>query len=332
MYNVKVNFDNKTINCYNTQNGIEELIQPNTSIKIDSIKNLSCINENKLIAQNFTDEEHNKIIDEHGNEVLKLYDDMIIIPVFNSYIQYEDNLGLHQIDININDIPYNILSKNIDLDYYSIEDSKLYNLATKQFININEPLKNNGIYSLILSPIITFSLTFDKYPSDIIYFKDNERANKVRLSTKKLIDNNAPPSVIINESYQFLGWTSDYGNYGSIDLESLQSPITFTPIIKQEIHNVTFKGCGSDVQLNIPHNMFIKKSTNSTFKNINCSKEGYTFNGWKESFTNKSNYSLMNIILCIISVIIIAYILIYIHKLSLSNIWITKSRNSQTRK
>lgn len=320
MYRVYIDYDdNDGTFCYKTdRDGKETKIRPKESVQIDDISQLTCMT-NDLINNGFVSE---------GDKVRKLYDDIRISPIFDSYITYNDISGSHTISIQIGDIPSRLLSAYIDLNSYDLRDSELMNTVTGEVIPLNEPLKTSSIYSLKLSPIITFLI--DDKDLRIMSFA-NTSAKEYKISSKQLI-NSKSPDININDAYTFNGWISDSGKYDSIDFATLTKPITFTPIVQEKYYTVKFNGCNNDVTLNVPYNTVITKSSYPAFKNISCNKEGYTFNGWsEEKFTNRvNNNSIWYYILCVISIIIIAYILIIVHKFS-SKIRITESRYSQTR-
>ena len=320
MYRVYIDYDDKDGTfCYKTdRDGKETKIRPNESVQIDDISQLTCMT-NDLINNGFVNE---------GNKVRDLYDDITISPIFDSYINYSDISGPHTISIQFGEIPYDLLSAYIDLNLYDLKNSELMNTVTGEIIPLNEPLTTSGIYSLKLSPFITFLI--DDKDLRIMSFA-NTSAKEYKISSTELI-NSKPPAINIDDAYTFNGWISDSGNYDSIDFATLTKPITFTPIIQEKYYTVKFNGCNNDVTLSVPYNTIITKTSYPEFKNISCNKEGYTFNGWsEEKFTNHVNSnSIWYYILCIISIIIIAYILIIVHKFS-SKIRITKSGYSQTR-
>lgn len=323
MYRVYIDYDaTDGTFCYKQDHdGKETKIRPNESVQIDDISQLKCAT-NDLINNGFVSK---------GDKVRDLYDDITISPIFDSYINYDDISGPHTISIQLGEIPYDLLSAIIDPEFYDLKNSELMNTVTREDILLNEPLKTSGIYSLKLSPIITFLI--DDKDLKVMSFA-NTSANKYKISSTELI-NSKPPAINIKDGYTFSGWISKSGNYDSIDFATLTKPITFTPIVQEKYYTVKFNGCNNDVTLSVPYDAIITKTSYPEFKNISCNKEGYTFNGWsEEKFTNhvknNNSNSILYYILCVISIIIIAYLLIIVHKFS-SNIRITESRYSQTR-
>lgn len=331
MYNVIVNYDQfVNTDCKYYRDGREHKFNSGEAISINSLDDITCVANNISSSKGF-------ININTGEEVKRLENRLVLYPVFNNSvtINYIDESNCpKEIIVEIGQIPKDIITSVIDSTKYSIVTSKLNNLSTYESIPIDRPIRSSGKYNLILDPIITFSVD-----GNIIKFNEIN-GTKYTIPASKI---SSSPSLIIKNGYTFNNWMSDQGIFNKVDFTKVTKPLTFTPLYTQNRYSVKFNGCGDDTTINVTYGEYISKNKHPEFKNIVCEKQGQTFNGWVESFAvttaktsttsnptsnaSEKKYSIFHIILSILSVIVIAYILIY-----LSNIRISKSRYSKTRK
>lgn len=322
MYNVIVNYNRDNTNCMYKRDSRDITFNSGETISINSLDDITCIANDNSYSTGFMNVNT-------GEEVTRLENRLILYPVFNNSVtvNYIDESNCpKEIIVEIGQIPKDIFTKVIDSTKYNINTSTLINSSTYESIPIDQSVKSSGNYKLNLDPIITFSVD-----GNIIKFNEIN-GTKYTIPASQVISS---PNFTIKNGYTFNNWISDQGIFNKVDFTKVTKPLTFTPSYTQNRYSVKFNGCGDDTTINVTYGEYISKSKHPEFKNIICEKQGQTFNGWVEAFAvatetatvSEKKYSIFHIILSILSVIVIAYIIIY-----LSKIRISKSGYSQTRK
>lgn len=102
--------------------------------------------------------------------------------------------------------------------------------------------------------------------------------------------------------------TGDY-----VDINIAAEPVEYKVITDEEsqTYTVNFDGCGG-LTLSVPNGTVISKNEYPQFASLDCKKEGHTFKGWKEGFTNPSNTSFIIILIRFIVIVAIIIFVIYI--------------------
>lgn len=196
-------------------------------------------------------------------------------------------------------------------DQYVNEKIILVNQSTKQSYTINDYI-SEGVYTVdYLEPLITFNVD-----GKIIKFKEDPSATSLTLPLSAASN---PPEIIVADHYTFNMWTSTDGNWNTIHT-ILNSPVTFTASAYIKKWNILFTGCGKDTSMVVTDGDYVTAP--------NCSKDGYTFNGWKEGFTVSTSTLVMY---ALIIVFIICVIVLIKPSLSLlSSSYITTSIQSKS--
>lgn len=305
MYSAYIDYDPSIMTCMNNR---KELYGP-TNIEINSLGDITCKHRNGYLFTGFTSK------DSPDSPVSKIYNGIVLYPQFETDGKLTINFTIGSIyqtvHVNKGETFRNILAQYIDRSSYNINTTKITNTNTYENISIDDPIYNSGSYDVKLDPFVMF-----------VY---NSSTTTLPASSA------SPPKINVPEGYEFVGWISDQGKYESINLSKITEPITFNANVIQKVYNVQFSECGDKI-IKVLHGTTITKSNNSEFNNITCSREGYTFNGWKEAFTNKETSSLNY--LCVIYYVIIAYIIYYIAKYVVQylEIGVSKSGYSNSRK
>lgn len=322
MHIVSISYDADNYKCYNDENPVG----PDEQIDIPDISEIWCRSLIKdkdkrpsgkgFVLKDSLDEIDGYIDDYYAKNNKKVPEEIILIPRFvdnttgetiygtsekiqdkqgNMFITFRYNGSNYTIDFYNDDI-YTVrkyVNKAFPADEWYIDDAILVNTKNMEKYSIDDPLPEGGMYDIEgIEPYITFTID-----SNYFQFVDNPQVTTLKYRLSKLTE---PPKIKVANHYGFTGWVSSTGvNWNNIHL-SINTPVTFTAWYYKKIWTVTFKDCGDTVTKTVNDGDMVTPPA--------CSKTGYFFNGWKESFTTckSSNISIwLLVILFIISVIIL---------------------------
>lgn len=324
MHIVSISYDPDNYNCYNDENPVG----PDEQIDILDISNIWCSSpikdknkkpvSKRFVLKDSLAEIDGYIDDYYANRGEKVPQEIILIPRFVDKTTGETIYGtkepLHVEDKNkYTFITFRYNGSNYTIDFFNddnydarkyvneafpkeewyIDDAILVNTKTNEKYTIDDPLSEGGLYEIEgIEPYVTFNIN-----SNYLQFVDDPHKTTLKYRLSKVTE---PPKIKAKKHYGFTGWVSSTGiNWNNIH-SSIDTPVTFTAWYYLKKWTVEFKDCGETVKKSVTDGEYVTPPS--------CSKAGYIFNGWKESFTTckSSNISIwLLVILFIISVIVL---------------------------
>ena len=197
----------------------------------------------------------------------------------------------------------NVVSTLFPSDY-DTDNIRIKQQSTGQTLTINDTIdEKDGIYTVeFLDPLITF-----KVDGNIIKFKDYPSATEksLPLSKVRMLD---PIKVTVADHYVFNGWSGDKGNWNSMLYETLDVPATFEASSYLKRWNVTFTDCGENTTMIVTDGDYVTSPK--------CTKEGHTFQYWREKFSvtpcNAIIFYLLIIVFIICAIVLFMPIISYV--------------------
>lgn len=323
MHIVSISYDADNYNCYNDENPVG----PDEQIDILDISNIWCNSiikdkNKKPVSKRFVLKDNLAEIDGYIDEYYakrgeKVPQEIILIPRFVDKTTGETIYGTKeplQVEDKDTFITFRYNGSNYTIEFYNddiyvarkyvnaafpeeewyIDDAILVNTKTNDKYSIDDPLPEGGMYTIEgIEPYVTF-----KIDSNYLQFVDNPHETTLKYRLSKLTE---PPKIKAKDHYEFTGWVSSLIGINLNNIHSsIDTPVTFTGWYYLKKWTVKFMDCGDTVTKTVTDGDMVTPPQ--------CSKTGYTFNGWKESFTTckSSNISIwLLMILFIISVIIL---------------------------
>lgn len=330
MHIVSISYDADNYKCYMDDNGSEREIEPDEQIDIfDTRSDIWCRSTIKdkdtrpqpkgfVLKDNIKDE-IGYIDDYYANRGEKAPQEIILIPRFLDKTTGETIYGTkEQLQDEYKDkytfITFRYNGSNYTIDFFNddiyiarkyvnaafpeeewyIDDAILVNTKTNEKYRIDDPLPDGGMYNIEgIEPYVTFTIN-----SNYLQFVDNPHETTLKYRLSKFTES---PKIKAKDHYGFTGWVSSIIGINLNNIHSsINTPVTFTAWYYLKKWTVKFMDCGDTVTKTVTDGDMVTPPQ--------CSKTGYTFNGWKESFTTckSSNISIwLLMILFIISVIIL---------------------------
>lgn len=327
-----------------TNSAIAYVYDYNTPIKniynnTDNI-DVKCTQNNMQFLGWARDKEAKQISTINATNDISMYPIFIDKVPVNIYL-YNKLIATYSVDSNFNLNSNNTTLKSIianGINQYHIENDyklenktesnpyKLYTDVDCTTLFTNKVISTPSSLFLKGDPYITFQLGNDS----TLKFSDNTTApKKIPLSELSNGSKTTPSVNVSNEHFEFNKWqrlndSSSYPASLAANSQQLKNynnylPETYTATKKRKIYTVTFKDNDNNcVPTPYPRTMQVDsestltKDNNDEFNSMNCTKAGYTFNGWKEEFTTRSYCPAINLLIYIVAIIVIAIIVKYL--------------------